>query len=108
MLTLSSSHLTQGGLRDGRFSRNGTIWNVPTIGAGSFRFDIGCSDHLGPLLGFIRDELAELGRRHRHRDVAEVGKPDLHSRIGKGGSNFLVEPLDDFGRSVLGCADPSK
>src|SRR5215510_6328328 len=83
------------------------LWNLVDL-RGLIGLDVGRPDHLAPLFGFIRDELAELGRRHRHRGVAEVGKPDLHSRISKGGFNFLVEPLDDFGRSVLGCTDPSK
>jgi hypothetical protein len=29
----------------------------------SFRLDVGGSDHLGPLLGFVGDELAEVGGR---------------------------------------------
>ena len=31
------------------------------ITRGSFRLDAGRPDHLGPLLGFVRDELAEVG-----------------------------------------------
>src|SRR5260370_36968043 len=34
--------------------------------AGLLRFDAGELDHLGPLLGFVGDEVAELGGRHRH------------------------------------------
>jgi len=33
----------------------------------SFRLDMGGADHLGPFLGFIGEELAELGRRERKR-----------------------------------------
>ena len=32
-------------------------------GVGSFRLDVGRPDHLAPLLGFFRDELAEIGGR---------------------------------------------
>ena len=32
-------------------------------------------DHLAPLLGFVGDELAEVGGRARKRRAAEVGEP---------------------------------
>src|SRR5579864_3091081 len=37
------------------------LWNV-LLEAGSLRLDAGGPDHLTPLLGFVGDELAELGR----------------------------------------------
>jgi S-(hydroxymethyl)glutathione dehydrogenase / alcohol dehydrogenase len=39
----------------------------------SLRLDAGELDHLGPLLGFVGDELAEVGRRSRQRRAAEDG-----------------------------------
>src|SRR5262245_22905273 len=33
--------------------------------------------HLCPLLGFVRDELAEFGGQHRHRLAAQIGEPRL-------------------------------
>src|SRR5215475_6529452 len=50
-------------------SRNGTLWNVRAFSA-SVRLDAGEPDHLGPLLGFVGDKLAELGRRSRQRRAA--------------------------------------
>src|SRR5215831_17335074 len=44
---------------------------------GSLRLDVGRADHLGPLLGFVGDELAEFGWRHRHRHAAQIGEPAL-------------------------------
>src|SRR5262245_56220387 len=44
----------------------------------SLWLDIGRADHLAPLLCFVRDELAEVGGRHRDRHATEVGKPRLH------------------------------
>jgi hypothetical protein len=43
-------------------SRNGILW-YRGGGWPSFRLDIGCPDHLAPLLGIFGDELAELGGR---------------------------------------------
>jgi hypothetical protein len=37
--------------------------------------DVGCPDHLAPLLDFVSDELAKLGRRSSKNRAAEVGKP---------------------------------
>ena len=37
--------------------------------------------------------------------AAQVGKPRLHLGIGEAGIDLLVEPVDDFGGRVLGCAD---
>ena len=56
----------------------GTAWvqadgsNVQ-VGAGSLRLNVGRSDHLGPFLGFVRDEFAEIGRRESKHIAAEIG-----------------------------------
>jgi len=68
--------------------------------AASVCLDVGSPDHLGPLLGFGGDELTEVRGRHRHRLVAEVGKPSLDALIGEGGVDLVVEPLDDVSRRV--------
>src|SRR5215831_2582372 len=44
-----------------RNSRNGTLWNFGACRL--FRLDVRELDHLAPLLGFVRDELAEVGGR---------------------------------------------
>src|SRR5262249_27515965 len=40
-----------------------TEWDVMEYVACSFRLDAGGLDHLGPFLGFVDDELTEVGRR---------------------------------------------
>src|ERR1700733_10296360 len=72
---------------------------------GSPRLCAGELDHLGPLLGFGRDEPAEIGGCRRHRNGAEFGKPRLHLGIGESGIDPRVEFVDDLGRRVLGRAD---
>src|SRR5215831_8173197 len=54
--------------------------------AGSLRLDAGEFDHLGPFLGFVGDELAEVGRRERNRRAAQVVKPRPDLGIGKASS----------------------
>src|SRR5262249_57955085 len=61
--------------------------------------------HLGPLLGFLGDELAELGRRTRNQRVPEVGKLRLQLGIGESRIDLLVERVDDFGRRPPRRAD---
>ena len=61
----------------------------------SLHLDVGGPDHLGPFLGFIADELAEVVRRARKHHAAEVGEPRLHLGIGKRGVDLGVEFLDD-------------
>ena len=63
-------------------------------------------DHLGPLLGIVGDKSAEIGGRTGgiHR-CAEIGKPCLHRRIGKGGIYLYVELINDPYRRVFWCAD---
>ena len=41
------------------------LWNVGALATRLLRLDIGRPDHLAPLLGFLSDELAEVGRRER-------------------------------------------
>ena len=90
--------------RGTRHSRNGTLWNIRPPEAALLRLDVGRSDHL-PLLGFIGDEVAEVGGRARNHRAAQVGKPRLDLGVGERGVDFLVELVDDLGGRVLGCAD---
>src|SRR3974390_3952115 len=57
--------------------------------------------YLGPLLGFLSYELAEVGRRAGHRRASQFGKPQLHLRIDKGRIDLQVEFVDDPSRCVL-------
>jgi hypothetical protein len=84
-----------------RYSPNG----VYGISAASLRLDARGLDHLGPLLGFVGDELAEIGGRARQRRTTHIGKPRLHFGIGEGSVDLLVELLDDLSWCGLRCAD---
>ena len=59
---------------------------------GLFGLDVCGPDHLAPFLGFIRDELTEVGRRTRKHRTSQVGDPCLHPRIGKSRVDLPVEP----------------
>src|SRR5262249_60699740 len=48
------------------------LWNSVGI-LGSLRLDAGRPDHLAPLLGFVCDELPEIGRREREHVATEIG-----------------------------------
>src|SRR5262245_36701623 len=87
-------------------SHIGTLWNIRTLKRFSLRLDASELDHLAPLLGFIGDELAELGRRSRQRRAAEVSETGAHLGIGERRVDLLVELIDDLGRRVSGCTDP--
>src|SRR5262245_28797857 len=72
---------------------------------GSLRLDAGRLDHFGPFLGFVGDELAEIGRRADKRRASKVGKPRLHLGIGEAGVDLLVELVEGFDRRAIGRAD---
>src|SRR5262249_24183913 len=71
----------------------------------SLRLDAREFHHLGPLLGFLGDELAEVGRRTDKRCASETGESRLDIGIGKSRVDFLVELVDDVSRRVLGRAE---
>src|ERR1700726_2984858 len=74
------------------------------ISTRSLRLDVRELDHLGPFLGFVGNELAEIGWRAGKCHGAEIGKPLLQRGIGKAGIDLLVKPVDDVGWRVLGRA----
>src|SRR5260370_18632067 len=59
--------------------------------------DVGRADDLAPLLGFVGDDLAEVGGRTGNQRAAEVGQPNLQFGIGEAGIGLLVQPVDDLG-----------
>src|SRR5262249_61121644 len=73
--------------------------------AGSLRLDVGRPDYLAPLLGFLCDELAEVGGRARKYLATEFGHPSLHRRLGERRVDFLVELVNDLGRGAFGNAE---
>src|SRR5262245_42261048 len=52
------------------FTRTRKIWRAPSL-----RLDLGVPDNLGPFVGFIADELAELDRRKNEGGAAQFGEP---------------------------------
>src|SRR5262249_60410708 len=70
----------------------------------SLRLDARELHPLAPLLGFVSDDLCEVGGRARQR-LAEVSQTDLHLGVGEGRVDLLVELLDDLGWRVPGNAD---
>ena len=71
----------------------------------SLRLDIRGPDHLGPLLSFVGDKLAEVRRRACEYRAAEVSDPRFHLGIGESRIDLLVECVDDSGRRVPGCPE---
>src|SRR5215475_10139960 len=75
------------------------LWNASR---GSLHLDVGGPDHLAPFLGFLGDELAEVGRRADKRCASEVSEPRLDFGIGEGRVDLLVELVDDLSWRGLG------
>src|SRR5262245_841216 len=81
------------------------LWNIRATMTALLGLDVGRPDHLGPLLRFVGDELAEVGRRTLKDRYAQGGKSRFDPGISEGGIDFLVELVDDLGRRLLGNAD---
>src|SRR5712691_10891977 len=58
--------------------------------------------HLGPLLGLVGDELAEILDRARQQRRALLGEARPQLGIGEARVDLLVEPRDDLGRRAFG------
>src|SRR5207244_7080188 len=89
-------------------SWNETLWNIWPRSRGSLRLDAGRPDHLGPLLGFVRDELAEVGGGTGKNRTAQIAEPSLYLGVGEAGIGLLVELLDNLGGRVLGRAEATQ
>src|SRR5262249_18117965 len=85
------------------FSPNETLWNAAR--ARLIGLEASKLDDLGPLLGFVGDELAKVAGRARKHSATKVGKARLHPGVGKPCIDLAVKLLDDFGRRGLWCAD---
>src|SRR5215470_2888790 len=66
-------------------------------GSALLRLDARHLDHLGPLLGFLSNEFAEIGRRERKLSATFVGKPRLYFEVSESSVDFPVEPIDYLG-----------
>ena len=60
------------------------------IGHGSVQLGARELDDLAPLLGFVSDELAEIGSRSAKRRHAQIGKPRFRSGLGEGRVSSLL------------------
>src|SRR5262249_1602401 len=87
-----------------RFRRTGFM-EYPASEAASLRLDAGEFDHLGPLFGFVGNQLSEVSRRSRQRHAAEVSETGLHLRVVESRVDLLVELVDDLGRRGPRCAE---
>src|SRR6516225_3268554 len=81
------------------------LWNIRAFPA-SVRLDACEPHHLGPLLGFLGDQLAEVSGRTRKYRAAEVSEPRFHVGIGEAGVDLLVYFLDYLGRRGLRGTEP--
>ena len=79
------------------------LWNAR--GVRLLRLNVGCSDHLGPLLGIVGNELAKFSGCARKHDAAQVAELSFQLGIGDGLVDLFVELGDDLGGRVLGSAD---
>src|SRR5262245_58531560 len=70
----------------------------------SLRLDVCVSDHLPPLFGLVRNELAETGRRTSKNSPTRVGKPRPDHGLAESDVNLPIERSDDLRRSVPGSA----
>src|SRR5262245_11879867 len=70
--------------------------------ARSLRLDVCELYDLTPLLGFVGDELAELGRRARQNRDPQISQSRLHFGIGEAFIDLLIEPVNDLRWCVLG------
>src|SRR5580692_12756250 len=75
------------------------------IPPGSIRLGARELDDLCPLVGFLGDEILEVGRRTGKHRPAHVGKPRFDLGTGEGRVDFFVEPVDDLGGSAFGDAN---
>jgi hypothetical protein len=71
----------------------------------SLRLDVGRADHLAPLLGFLGNELPEVGGRARKRGATQIGKARLDLGIDKGRVDLLIEFVDDLNWRVLSLTE---
>src|SRR6516164_9835755 len=67
----------------------------------SLRLDVCRPDHLAPLLGFVGNEFAEIGRRHWNWNTTQVSEPRPNLGIGEGSVDLFVEFVDDLGRRAF-------
>src|SRR5215471_4371842 len=80
--------------------RRGSFTMTPpsnSVAERSVRFRARELDHLGPFLGFIGNELCEIGGRASKCRTAQIAKPRLRFGVSENGIDLLVELVDNIG-----------
>src|SRR5262249_47594709 len=76
--------------------RSGSLSDITQRGA-LLRLDVGRTDHLGPFLRFVGDQLPKFDGRERENGAIEMGDPGLDRGIGEAGIDLLVELVNNLG-----------
>src|SRR5262245_3800255 len=79
--------------------------NIRPGSRGSLRLHARELDHLGPLLGFLRNEFPEIGGRAWKHSATKVGKARLDFGIVESRVDLLIELVNNLGRRVPGNAN---
>jgi hypothetical protein len=66
-------------------------------GGASLRLETAGADHLAPLLGFLRDQLAEIGRRARHGRATDGG---MKAKLAAIGGDPMPGSSAEFGKLI--------
>src|SRR5437667_4501543 len=82
-------------------------YGMSDASAGSLRLETCEFHHLGPLVSFLCDELAEVGGRTRVHCGTQLGGPGLDLGIGKGSVDLAIELVDDWGGRAPWCSNRS-
>ena len=79
------------------------LWNIGS--PRSLRFDARGLDYLGPLLGLVGDQFAEICGRTWKRRATHVGKACLQLGIDEARVDLFVQLVDNLGGRALRRAD---
>src|SRR5262249_35752309 len=67
---------------------------------------VGRPDDLPPFLGFLGNELAEVGGRASEYRAPQVSKTGLYFLVGETGRDLPIDLVDDLSGRVLGRTNP--
>jgi hypothetical protein len=70
-----------------------------------FHLDVGGPDHLSPPLGFVGDELAEIGGRARKHHTTQTREPRFQIGISESSINLTIDLVDNRNRRLLWSRD---
>src|SRR5262245_20614152 len=102
-VTADTGGLSQSGHQCPAFAER-ALRNIDS-GSASLRLDVGLPDHLGPLLGFVGDELTEVAGRASKRRAIQISELCLDLGISERRVDLLVELFDNLNGRVSRRAD---